>query len=99
MPIYEYRCAGCEQLIEVLQKYSDAPLTTCASCGGKLERLISPPGLHFKGSGWYVTDYARAGAKGSDSKSGGDTKPDSKSDSKSESKPAKPAVTSTKSDG
>lgn len=75
MPIYEYRCRKCGQVVEVLQKFSDAPLTTCESCGGTLERLISPPGLHFKGSGWYITDYARAGQKSPEAKPLSDGKP------------------------
>jgi putative FmdB family regulatory protein len=68
MPLYEYQCDSCEQVFEVLQKFADAPLTVCQSCGGPLRRLLSPPGLQFKGSGWYITDYARAGAAGKDGK-------------------------------
>lgn len=68
MPLYEYQCDSCEQVFEVLQKFTDAPLTVCQSCGGQLQRLLSPPGLQFKGSGWYITDYARAGASGKDGK-------------------------------
>ena len=60
MPLYEYECARCHRRIEKIQKFSDAPLTTCEKCGGKLERLLSSPAIQFKGSGWYVTDYARA---------------------------------------
>ena len=60
MPLYEYRCDSCHELIEVIQKFSDEPLSVCEKCGGKLKRLLSPPGLHFKGTGWYVTDYAKA---------------------------------------
>lgn len=62
MPIYEYRCKSCDVVIEKRQKFSDPLLTNCAQCGGPLERLISAPGLRFKGTGWYVTDYARSGA-------------------------------------
>lgn len=68
MPLYEYRCESCDQVIEVLQKFSDEPLKECRTCGGKLERLLSPPGLQFKGTGWYITDYARAGQKSADGK-------------------------------
>lgn len=70
MPIYEYACRKCGEQIEVLQKMSDAPLRRCRACGGRLERLLSPVGIHFKGSGWYVTDYARKGSGGN-----GETKP------------------------
>lgn len=90
MPLYEYRCTKCEKTFEVIQKFSDEPLTAC-NCGeqGSVERLLSAPAFQFKGSGWYITDYARSGAKG-DGKSDGksDAKADSKSDSKADSKPA-----------
>ncbi|OQY08225.1 MAG: FmdB family transcriptional regulator [Desulfobacteraceae bacterium 4572_123] len=58
MPIYEYECAECGNKEEVLQKFSDQPLTTCNKCSGKLHKLISHSSFHLKGSGWYVTDYA-----------------------------------------
>lgn len=59
MPLYEYRCRKCGKTVEKIQKFSDPTLKTCEDCGGKLERLLSPPAIQFKGSGWYVTDYAR----------------------------------------
>lgn len=59
MPLYEYQCENCGELFEVMQKFSDEPLTTHAKCGGNVHRLISAPALQFKGSGWYVTDYAK----------------------------------------
>ncbi len=59
MPNYEYRCEKCGTKFEVLQKFSDQPLTTHENCGGKVERLVSAPAFNFKGSGWYVTDYAK----------------------------------------
>jgi len=59
MPIYEYSCAKCGKTVEVIQKMSDKPLKTHAGCGGKLTKLISAAGFQFKGTGWYVTDYAR----------------------------------------
>lgn len=58
MPIYEYQCEGCASRFEVKQSIKDAPLTTCERCGQSLRRLISSPGIMFKGSGWYVTDYS-----------------------------------------
>ena len=58
MPIYEYQCDGCGARVEVKQSIKDAPLTTCERCGQSLRRLISSPGIMFKGSGWYVTDYS-----------------------------------------
>ena len=63
MPIYEYECAKCGQTFEVIQKLSDKPLKKHASCGGSLTKLISAAGFQFKGTGWYVTDYARKGAR------------------------------------
>ena len=61
MPIYEYRCGACEQVFEALQRVHDEPLDACRRCGGPAERIISSPAIHFVGSGWYVTDYARKG--------------------------------------
>jgi putative FmdB family regulatory protein len=60
MPIYEYVCGSCGKKTEVLARITDAPLKICPHCGGKLKRAISAPAIQFKGSGWYVTDYARA---------------------------------------
>ncbi|MCS7312563.1 MAG: zinc ribbon domain-containing protein [Acidobacteria bacterium] len=62
MPLYVYRCDSCGHEVERLQRFSDPPLTTCGRCGGPLEKVLFPPGLQFKGTGWYVTDYARRGA-------------------------------------
>src|SRR4051794_3005969 len=62
MPIYEYRCKKCQNQIEVFQKSSDKPPTRCQKCGGRLEKMISATSFHFKGEGWYVTDYARKGS-------------------------------------
>jgi len=61
MPIYEYRCTKCGHRFEVIQKVSDAHISKCEKCKGKAERLISSPAIQFKGSGWYITDYARKG--------------------------------------
>ena len=63
MPLYEYRCSKCEKKIEVIRKFSDPPLTEHEGCGGALEQLLSAPAFQLKGTGWYVTDYAKAGAK------------------------------------
>lgn len=92
MPLYEYKCAKCDEVIEVIQKFSDAPLTVHESCGGGLERLLGKPALQFKGSGFYITDYKQSGS--SPGKNGGgkssksESKPETKSESKSESTPA-----------
>ena len=78
MPLYEYACDSCGETIEALQRFSDPPLETCASCGGTLEKLISAPSIQFKGSGWYVTDYARkdAASKNTETKNTETTKAD-----------------------
>lgn len=62
MPIYEYECAKCGKTFEVIQKMSDKPLKKHEGCGGALTKLISAAGFQFKGTGWYVTDYARKGS-------------------------------------
>jgi putative FmdB family regulatory protein len=76
MPLYEYRCNKCETVFERIQKFSDPPEADCPECSGTSERLLSAPAIQFKGSGWYVTDYAGKGSGGSDGsgKSDGDTK-------------------------
>ena len=63
MPIYEFECAKCGAHLEVFQKMNDKPPVKCRKCGGRLERKISAPAIQFKGSGWYVTDYASKGKK------------------------------------
>lgn len=68
MPIYEYQCRECDHRLEALQGISEPPLTTCTECGGELRKLMSAPAFQFKGSGWYVTDYARKGAGGNGEK-------------------------------
>jgi putative FmdB family regulatory protein len=94
MPIYEYKCEN-GHIFEVIQKMSDEPLRECQECGAPAARVLTPPAIHFKGSGFHNTDYATkrgGGNGGSESGDGGsssESKPDSgKSESKSESKPA-----------
>ncbi len=72
MPVYEYQCTECGQIIEAFQKISEAPLSNCSHCKGGLKKLISQSSFHLKGTGWYVTDYggAKNGAKtGTETKS------------------------------
>ena len=93
MPLYEYKCDRCGGVFEVIEKFSAKPLETHERCGGHVERLLSAPALQFKGTGWYVTDYAR-------NNSGNGKSPAAKSESKSETKdstttksePSKPAA-------
>ena len=68
MPIYEYRCDKCQKIIEVMQKFSDKPLTRCPSCSGRLARIISNCSFQLKGSGWYVTDYKKGDSGWKDKK-------------------------------
>ena len=82
MPLYEYQCKKCHSLTERIQKFSDLPLTVCPHCGGELEQVLSAPAVQFKGSGWYVTDYARKGSSSGSSSGDG-----AASSSSSESKP------------
>src|ERR1044072_678708 len=63
MPIYEYECTKCKSRIEVFQKISDKPPGKCKKRGGRMEKQLSAPAIQFKGSGWYVTDYAGGGPK------------------------------------
>lgn len=90
MPLYEYKCQSCGETFEVIQKFSDAPLNVHKQCGGRVERLLSPPALQFKGSGWYVTDYAGGNGKGKSSK-------DDKKEAKTESSSSKESASKTES--
>ncbi|MGN6201950.1 MAG: FmdB family zinc ribbon protein [Solirubrobacterales bacterium] len=99
MPIYEYRCEN-GHVFDAIQKMTDEPLTKCEECGAPAARVLTPPAIHFKGSGFHNTDYgtkrgggnggSESGGEKSGSGSGGDSKSDSggKSESKSDSKPA-----------
>lgn len=88
MPIYEYECEACKKRFEVIQKMSDPPLAVCSECSGKLHKLVSSPaGLQFKGSGWYVTDYAKKnGQAPSEKKPKGDSQPAASGETKGETK-------------
>ena len=63
MPIYEYRCDTCGHTFDVFQKFSDAPVETCEVCGGHVTKVLHPAAIHFKGSGFYTTDYGRGSSK------------------------------------
>jgi putative FmdB family regulatory protein len=103
MPLYEYECeAENGRRFEIIQKFSDEPLTVCPTCGGKVRRLISSPAIQFKGSGWYITDYAKksgtdAGKKDS-TKSDTSSSTSSDSSSSTTSAPAPAASTPAKKD-
>jgi putative FmdB family regulatory protein len=74
MPLYEYECDDCSHRFELIQKFSDDLATTCPKCSGALRKLVSSPAIQFKGTGWYITDYAR--------KSDGQTSPDASENTK-----------------
>jgi putative FmdB family regulatory protein len=100
MPLYEYKCDKCGNLFEVMQKFSDEPLKTHQDCGGAVHRLLSAPALQFKGSGWYITDYAKSGGapKNSSSTEGnGQSKADKSSSSSSKTEGSSSSTTSTSS--
>ena len=88
MPLYEYQCDACAHRFEVIQKFSDPPIDVCPKCGGAVKKLLSSPAIQFKGTGWYITDYARSGkSEGSSSApASSETKTETKTDAKTETK-------------
>lgn len=105
MPLYEYLCSGCKKKMEVLQGFDEKPIRNCPHCGGKLKKLMSSPAIQFKGSGWYVTDYAgksgsadsadKSPAKAAESDSKG-SKESTKAEAKKPEKPSKKESASKK---
>jgi putative FmdB family regulatory protein len=89
MPLYEYQCKKCGHRFEKIRQFSDKPIRKCPECGGSVEQLLSAPAVQFKGSGWYVTDYAKKGSSHGTSSSSSDTESGSKEtkDTKKEEKP------------
>lgn len=91
MPTYVYACRECDDRTEVIQKMSDDPLTTCEKCGGSLRRVLFPPAVVYKGSGFYVTDYKNGNSSSSKTESstanGATASSDTKTETKSEAKP------------
>ena len=98
MPLYEYECDACGHRFEIIQKFSDPPADACTSCGsGPVRKLLSSPAIQFKGSGWYITDYARKGTAPADggSSAAKPAKPDTAGGSgSSETKTASPTPSS-----
>ena len=99
MPIYEYRCEH-GHTFEVMQRMTDDPISVCNTCDAPVERVFHPVAVHFKGSGFYTTDYGsrKRAQESGDSDSSKDSKPDSKTDSKPESKSETKAAASSSSD-
>jgi putative FmdB family regulatory protein len=86
MPIYEYACQACGRKTEAIQRVGERPLRICPHCGGKLKKQASAPAIQFKGSGWYVSDYARAKKEGKESASSESKESSSEKTEKSEKK-------------
>jgi putative FmdB family regulatory protein len=102
MPLYEYRCEACEKVFERIQKFSDPPVDVCPNCGkGPVKKLPSSPAIQFKGSGFYINDYAKksssdsSGKSSSSSSSSGSSSSDSSSSTSSSSGDSKPSSSST----
>src|SRR5580692_3653430 len=97
MPLYEYKCKKCGHQFEKIQKYSDRMVKKCPDCGGRVEQTITAPAVQFKGTGWYVTDYAKK-SSGLSSSDGGskDSKKEDKSKSDSGAKESSSKETSSK---
>jgi putative FmdB family regulatory protein len=106
MPLYEYECEQCGDRFELIRKFSDPPLDACPKCGGPVRKLFSSPAIQFKGTGWYITDYAKksstdagqagGGKAGSEkSETGGKSDSEGKSDSGSTDSGSKSAPAST----
>jgi putative FmdB family regulatory protein len=100
MPLYEYECESCGKRFERIQKFSEPPVTVCPECGGAVRKLLSSPAIQFKGSGFYITDYAKSGGseksgsavKSTTEKSGEKTESTSTESKTPEAKPVEPAA-------
>ena len=92
MPLYEYSCPQCGRF-EAIRKFSDPPLLTCPTCGREVSRLLSAPAIQFKGSGWYITDYARK-SSGGDGKESSSSAKESQDGKGSKDASSSPTVTS-----
>jgi putative FmdB family regulatory protein len=92
MPLYEYECEACGQRFERIQKFSDPPIDCCPRCNGAVRKLLSSPAIQFKGSGWYITDYAKKGSGDGGSKpAAGETKSETTTDKPADKPGEKPA--------
>jgi putative FmdB family regulatory protein len=104
MPLYEYECNDNGHRFERIQKFSDPPIAVCPTCGSAVRKLLSSPAIQFKGSGWYITDYAKksgsveSSSSSSSSKSDSSDKKSDSSDKSSASSDAKPSSTPSKND-
>jgi putative FmdB family regulatory protein len=101
MPLYEYECGACGHHFEVIRKFSDPPEEKCPKCGGGVRKLQSAPAFQFKGTGWYVTDYAKSGQPEGKASTEGKKEKDTATEtsSKSDSSTSGSSTTSTTSSG
>ncbi|MEN6474045.1 MAG: zinc ribbon domain-containing protein [Syntrophaceae bacterium] len=89
MPIYEYKCVKCNHEFEVMQKFSDAPVKDCPKCNGQVKKRVSATSFQLKGSGWYLTDYAKKGSGAAAKREeSSNAVSESTSETKSETKPS-----------
>ena len=99
MPLYEYECESCQNRFEKIRKYSDPPLDTCPKCGkGPVRKLISSPAIQFKGTGWYITDYAKKSSTDAGQSGGGSSNRSEKSDKNESSSKSEKSESGSKSD-
>ena len=99
MPLYEYECESCKNRFEKIVKYSDPPLDTCPKCGkGPVRKLFSSPAIQFKGSGWYITDYAKKSSTDAGQTGGGSSNSSEKSDKSESSSKSDKSESNSKSD-
>jgi putative FmdB family regulatory protein len=98
MPLYEYECKKCHHRFERLQKFSDPHVKKCPECGGPIEQVISAPAVQFKGSGWYVTDYAKKSSAPSSTSNSSNGDSSSKKEGKSKSEDSSKSESSQKSE-
>jgi putative FmdB family regulatory protein len=95
LPLYEYQCPK-DGTFEKMRKFSDPPLTACPTCGGPIEKLLSAPAIQFKGTGWYITDYARKSGGGESAKESGESAKEKSESAKEKSESAKEKSESAK---
>ena len=98
MPLYEYRCNACGDQFELIRRFSDPPLEACPACGGSVRKLLSSPAIQFKGSGWYVTDYAKKDKPASETDKGADKTSSASADGKKDSAAGKTTSASSTKD-
>ena len=99
MPLYEYECTACGNRFEKIRKFSDPPLEACPKCDGAVRKLLSSPAIQFKGTGWYITDYAKKSGTGagSDKSEKGDSADKSGDSGKKDGSASAPAASADKS--